>query len=87
MLGCELWVENLDSLFALVKEYIINLWEARKIELYGEPCSTQLQSQSSTGDLRDGTVGIPLTHATGFQWDLYPGSQGGFLPVNGVVLK
>ena len=38
----------------LVKEYIIDLWEVRKIKLYGEPCSTQPQSQSSAGDPRDG---------------------------------
>ena len=56
MLGCELWTENLDALLALVKEYIIDLWEVRKIKLYGEPCPTQLQSQSSAGDPRDGTV-------------------------------
>ena len=53
MLGCELWTENFD---ALVKEYIINLWEVRKVKLYGEPCSTQPQSQSLAGDPRDGTV-------------------------------
>ena len=56
MLGCELWTENFDALLALVKEYIIDLWEVRKVKLYGEPCSTQLQSQSPAGDLRDGTV-------------------------------
>ena len=56
MLGCELWMENFDSMLALVKEYIINLWEVRKVKLYGEQCSTQPQSQSSTGGLRDGTV-------------------------------
>ena len=56
MLGCELWMENFDALLALVKEYIIDLWEIRKVKLYGEPCSTQLQSQASAGDLRDGTV-------------------------------
>ena len=56
MLGCELWTENFDSMFALVKEYTINLWEVRKVKLYGEPCSTQPQSQSSAGDPRDGTV-------------------------------
>ena len=43
-------------MLALVKEYIINLWEVRKVNLYGEPCSTQPQSQSSAGDPRDGTV-------------------------------
>ena len=56
VLGCEFWTENFDSMLALVKEYIIDLWEVRKVKLYGEPCSTQPQSQSSAGDLRDGTV-------------------------------
>ena len=40
----------------LVKVYIIDLWEVRKVKLYGESCSTQPQSQSSAGDPRDGTV-------------------------------
>ena len=40
MLGCELWMENFDSLLALVKEYIIDLWKLRKVKLFGEPCST-----------------------------------------------
>ena len=56
MLGCELWTENFDSMLALVKEYIIDLWKVRKVKLYGEPCSTQPQSQSLAGDPRDGTV-------------------------------
>ena len=43
-------------MLALVKEYIINLWDVRKVKLYGEPCSTQPQSQSLAGDLRDSTV-------------------------------
>ena len=55
MLGCELWTENFDFMLALVKN-IINLWEVRKVKLYGEPCSAQPQSQSSAGDPRDGTV-------------------------------
>ena len=56
VLGCELWTENFDSMLALVKEYIIDVWEVRKVKLYGEPCSTQPQSQSSAWDPRDGTV-------------------------------
>ena len=56
VLGCELWTENFGALLALVKEYIIDLWEVRKVKLYGKPCSTQLQSQSLAGDLRDGNV-------------------------------
>ena len=39
-----------------MKEYIINLWEAKKVKLYGEPCSTQLQSQYLAEVPRDGTV-------------------------------
>ena len=56
VLGCELWTENFDSMLALVKEYLIDLWEVRKVKLYGEPCSTQPQSQFLAGDPRDGTV-------------------------------
>ena len=55
-LGCEPWTENFDSMLALVKEYIIDVWEVRNVKLYGEPCSTQPQSQSLDGDPRDGTV-------------------------------
>ena len=50
MLGCELWTENLDSMLALVKEYITDVWEVRKVKLYGEPYSAQPQSQSSAGE-------------------------------------
>ena len=39
-----------------MKEYIIDLWEGRKVKLYGEPYSTQPQSQSLAGDPRGGTV-------------------------------
>ena len=57
VLGCELCTENFNAMLALVKEYIINFWEVRKVKFYyGEPCSTQPQSQSSAGDLKDGTV-------------------------------
>ena len=37
VLCCELWTENFNSLLALVKEYIIHLLEAKKVNLYGEP--------------------------------------------------
>ena len=56
VLGCELWTENFDFMLALLKKYVIDLWEVKKVKLYGEPCSTQPQSQSSAGDLRDGTM-------------------------------
>jgi len=35
VLGWELWTENFDAMLALVKEYIIDLWEVRKVKLYG----------------------------------------------------
>ena len=45
ILGSELWEEHFDS---LVKDYVVNIWEARKIKFYGDDSS---QSQSSAGDL------------------------------------
>ena len=48
ILGSELWEEHFDSLLPLVKDYVVNIWEAWKIKLYGDDSS---QSQSSTGDL------------------------------------
>ena len=53
ILGSELWEEHFDSLLHLVKDCIVNIWEARKIKLYGDDSS---QSQSSTGDLGDFTL-------------------------------
>ena len=48
ILGSELWEEHFDSQLQLVKDYVVNIWEAQKIKLYGDDLS---QSQSSTGDL------------------------------------
>ena len=56
VLGCELWMENFASMLVLVKEYIVDLWEVRKVKLYGEACWTQPQSRSSARDSRDGIV-------------------------------
>ena len=49
ILGSELWEENFDSLLPLFKDYVVNIWEARKI---GDDSS---QSQSSAGDLGEFT--------------------------------
>ena len=46
-----------NALLALLKEYIINMWEARKVKLCKKPYSTQLQSRLLAANLRDGTVG------------------------------
>ena len=53
ILGSELWEEHFDSLLPLAKDYVVNIWEARKIKLYGDDSS---QSQSSAGDLGEFTV-------------------------------
>ena len=52
ILGSELWEDHFDSLLAIVKDYVVNIWEMRKLKLYGDDLS---QSQSSTGDLGDVT--------------------------------
>ena len=46
ILGSELWEEHFDSL--LRKDYIANIWEAWKINYYGDD-----SSKFSTGDLGD----------------------------------
>ena len=47
ILGSELSEEHFYSLLPLVKDYVVNIREARKIKLYGDDSS---QSQSSTGE-------------------------------------
>ena len=47
-----MWEEHFDSLLPLVKDYVVDIWEVRKIKLYGDDSS---QSQSSTGDLGEFT--------------------------------
>ena len=39
ILGSELWEEHFDSLLHLVKDYIVSIWEAQKIKLYGDDSS------------------------------------------------
>ena len=49
VLGNELWEESLQ---ALVKAYIIDIWEERKSKLYGDvECAQQPRPHSPTGDL------------------------------------
>ena len=60
ILGNELWEEHFDTRLALVKEYIIDIWEDRKSKLYGDSqCALQPSLQSPAGDLGDiaGVVG------------------------------
>ena len=52
VLGNELWEEHFESLLALVKAYIIDIWEERKSKLYGNvECAQQPRPHSPTGDL------------------------------------
>ena len=50
ILGSELWEDHFDSLLALVKDYVINIWEMCKLN--GDDSS---QILSSTKDLEDVT--------------------------------
>ena len=36
MLGSELWEDDFSSLLSIVKEFIVDVWESRKLRLYGE---------------------------------------------------
>ena len=52
VLGNELWEEHFESLLALVKAYIIDIWEERKSKLYGDvECAQQSRPRSPTGVL------------------------------------
>ena len=52
VLGNELWEEHFESLLALVKAYIIDIWEERESRLYGDvECAQQPRPHSPTGDL------------------------------------
>ena len=52
VLGSELWESKFDGLLALVKEYIVDVWEIRKHKLYDSDSGSglQLHTQSSSGE-------------------------------------
>ena len=52
VLGSELWESKFDGLLALVKEYIVDVWEIRKHKLYDSDSGSGLQlcTQSSPGE-------------------------------------
>ena len=39
ILGIELWEDHFESLLALVKDYVVNIWETHKLKLYGDDSS------------------------------------------------
>ena len=49
VLGSELWESNFDGLLRSVKEYIVDVWEIRKLKLYDSGSCLQHHSQSSPG--------------------------------------
>ena len=52
VLGSELWESKFDGLLALVKKYIVDVWEIRKHKLYDSDSGSglQLHIQSSPGE-------------------------------------
>ena len=52
VLGSELWESKFNGLLALVKEYVVDVWEIRKHKLYDSDSgsSLQLRTQSSPGE-------------------------------------
>ena len=42
-IGSELWESKFDGLLALVKEYIVDVWEIRKHKLYDSDSGSGLQ--------------------------------------------
>ena len=52
VLGNELWEEHFESLLALVKAYIIDIWEEQKSKLYRD---VGVNGQNSEGMCQGGT--------------------------------
>ena len=53
VLGSELWDNKCGSMLDLVKSYILDVWELRKVRLYGDNRSVQQsQSQIVPGELQ-----------------------------------
>ena len=63
VLGSEAWKEYSSGLLGLIKDFVLSVWEERKVKLYGEHANVhQSHSQNDSGDLRgvaggDGELG------------------------------
>ena len=63
VLGSEAWEEYSSGLLTLIKNFVLSVWEERKVRLYGEHANVhQSHSQNDSGDLRgvaggDGELG------------------------------
>ena len=52
VLGSEAWEEYSSGLFGLIKDFVLSVWEERKVRLYGENANVhQSHSQNDSGDL------------------------------------
>ena len=52
-MGSELWEDKFGSLLGLVKGFILDVWELRKVRLYGDyPSVQKTQSQIVSGELQ-----------------------------------
>ena len=51
ILCSELWEDHFDLLLALVKDYVINIWETQKLKLYGDDSPQSLSSIEDLGDV------------------------------------
>ena len=53
VLGSEAWEEYSSGLFGLIKDFLLSVWEERKVRLYGEHANVhQSHSPNDSGDLR-----------------------------------
>ena len=52
VLGSEVWEEYSSGLLGLIKDFVLSVWEERKVRLYGEHTNVhQSHSQNDSGDL------------------------------------
>ena len=62
-IGSEAWEDYSSGLLSLIKDFVLSVWEERKVRLYGEHANVhQSHSQNDSGDLRgvaggDGELG------------------------------
>ena len=59
VLGSDAWEEYSSSLLSMIKQFVLDVWELRKVRLYGvNPNIQQPHSQSASGELSvDGGIG------------------------------
>ena len=53
VLGSEAWEEYSSGLLGLIKDFVLSVWEERKVRLYGKQANVhQSHSQNDSGNLR-----------------------------------